>query len=157
MDTDVIQQKGTLKKGPGFDTSAPSAIPLSLRLEEFKRKLDPDTIKQLDSIKDSREREETLMRKFKAYDNLEDFTAVLNGMKDPDILKIYNGLSSREKQNIDALADKDKLLFLRNKMYAEILSKRRTGSESPSEMPQLLKINLLKCLMRNLRKYQEKK
>jgi hypothetical protein len=137
MNTDVVEQP---KKGQVFDTSSPSAIPLNIRLEEFKRKLDSDTIKQLDTIKDPEQREEELMRMFKAYDNLEDFSAVLKGMKDPDILKIYNGLSPREKANIDALNDKDKLLFLRNKMYAEILSKRRMGSDSPSGMmPQLLK------------------
>jgi hypothetical protein len=139
MDTDRVDQKDMPKKSRALDT-APSAIPLSIRMEEFKRKLDPDTIKQLDTIKDPQQREEELTRMFKAYDNLEDFSAVLKGMKDPDILKIYDSLSSREKANIDALNDKDKLLFLRNKMYANILSKRRMDSESPSEMmPQLLK------------------
>jgi len=79
---------------------------------------------------------------FKVWDNLEDSRYVIRGlMKDPDINKIYDGLSSREKANIDALGDKEKLLFLRNKMYAELLSKRRMGADSsPSEMiPHLLK------------------
>ena len=52
------------------------------------------------------------MRIFKIWDNLEDNRYVIRGlMKDPDIMKIYDGLSSREKANIDALNDKDKLLF----------------------------------------------
>jgi hypothetical protein len=111
MNTDV-EQKEVSKKGQVFDTSSPSAIPLSLRLEEFKRKLDQDTIKQLDTIKDPEEREKELMRMFKVWDNLEDSRYVIRGlMKDPDIIKIYDGLSSREKANINALNDKDKLLF----------------------------------------------
>jgi hypothetical protein len=140
MDTDDVEQKAMSKKSPAFDTSSPSVIPLGLRLEEFKRKLDQDTIKQLHTIKDPEKREEELMRMFKVWDNLEDSRYVIRGlMKDTDIIKIYDGLSSREKANIDALGDKEKLLFLRNKMYAEILSKRRMGDDSYSELPQLLK------------------
>jgi len=128
---------------PKSPEESPPSFPLSLRLEEFKRKLDPDSKKQLEFIADPIEREEMLMLKFNVYDNLEDFGLILKGLKDPDIVKIYDALPSSEKTRIDALEEKEKLLILRNRLYDDLLLKRhmrpKLSVDTPPEIPQLLK------------------
>ena len=54
------------------------------------------------------------MRKFKVYENLEDFGTIMRGLRDPDIVKIQQGLSPSEKARIDALGDKEQLQFYQN-------------------------------------------
>ena len=131
-----------LTKPPSPEDSPPS-FPLSLRLQEFEKKLDSDSKKQLDLIKDPNERQEQLMQKFKVYENLEDFGTIMRGLRDPDIIKIQQGLSSSEKARIGALGDKEQLQFLRNRLYDDLLFKRHIIPKSPQytppEMPELLK------------------
>jgi len=119
---------------PGTPEGTPPSFPLSLRLEEFKRKLAPESKELLDKIKDPKERQEDLMRRLKEYEDADDGGFVWRELKDPELVKIYNGLPSSEKTRLDSLGPKEKYLNLRNRLYSNLLLKRHNVPGSSSEM-----------------------
>jgi hypothetical protein len=119
---------------PGTPEGTPSSFPLSLRLEEFKRKLAPESKELLDKIKDPKERQEDFMRRFKEYENADDGLFIWIQLKDPELVKIYNGLPSSEKTRLNGLGPKEKYLNLRNRLYSNLLLKRHNVPSSSSEM-----------------------
>jgi hypothetical protein len=119
---------------PGTPEGTPPSFPLSLRLQEFEKKLAPESKELLDKITDPKERQEDLMRRLKEYENADDGGFVLRELKDPEIVKIYNGLPSSEKNRLDKLGPKGKYLDLRNRLYSNLLLKRHQFPVSSSEM-----------------------